>query len=60
MSFFQHDDVVPGEEQQINGEDLFSESLIRFPVALEKALDLKSERIKETGADEQADGKNLG
>ncbi len=61
MSFdnFQQEDVVPGEEQQGLEEIFLSESHIRFPVALEKALDLKNERIKESGVHEDDDGNQI-
>lgn len=36
-----------------SGEEPPGDSQIRFPVALEKALDLKSERAKEIGANEE-------
>lgn len=56
-------DLAPGEtyEQHFeDGEEMYmSENSIRFPVALEKALDLKSERIKERVAGEPIIGKIL-
>lgn len=41
---------IPGDDQQQHNEDDIDH--MRFPVALEKALDLKNERIKESWADD--------
>lgn len=43
-------DRVPGEDHFEHNEDDIDH--MRFPVALEKALDLKNERIKEGWADD--------
>lgn len=56
---YQYEDIVPGggEDRQHGVEDDSNDSHIRFPVALEKALDLKNERIKDSWIDDdETDG----
>lgn len=52
---YQYDDFVP-DDQQHGGDDDNNDSHMRFPVALEKALELKIERIKESGVVDEISG----